>query len=108
MQTYNNFNELASAQSASPLVTDMSIFNGDAETKAWQQNVAPLQQQLATIVAQLKTAQPVLQSLSRSEEVVSTVRKYANHSSNCVTDMLHAAEWLESHLKSLATEIKTT
>lgn len=28
MQTYNSFNELASAQSASPLVSDMSVFNG--------------------------------------------------------------------------------
>ena len=27
MQTYNNFNELASAQTASPLVSDMSVFN---------------------------------------------------------------------------------
>ena len=34
MQTYNNFNELASSQSASPLVSDMSVFNVDASILA--------------------------------------------------------------------------
>jgi len=32
MQTYNSFNELATAQNASPLVSDMSVFNASAVT----------------------------------------------------------------------------
>jgi len=44
MQTYNSFNELASAQSASPLVSDMSVFNGGyydsgAKSPTWYEDV---------------------------------------------------------------------
>ena len=104
MQTYNSFNEMAAAQSASPLVSDMSVFNADTvDMQKWNDDIVPLYHNLPTIISQIRAAYVAFQEICTNGGIcMPPLKRHATRCRNYLVEMLDNAHLFKTYFEEVS------